>query len=59
LQDEVLGKYFDALAATASTNQNVLSELVASNTRLTKANKALQASITVKVLFDIGKSYLT
>jgi len=42
-----LGEYFDALAAAASTDQNVLLELVASNTRLTKANEALQASITL------------
>ena len=46
-QDDALGEYFDALAAAASTNQNVLLELVASNTRLTKANEALQASITL------------
>ena len=47
LQDDALGEYFHALVAVASTNQNVLLELVASNTHLTKANEALQASITL------------
>ena len=40
-QGEQLDEYFDALAAAASTDQSVLAELVASNTRLTKANKLL------------------
>ena len=40
-QGEQLDEYFDALAAAASTDQSVLAELVASNTRLTKANELL------------------
>eukprot|EP00957_Ditylum_brightwellii_P043633 3307584-Ditylum_brightwellii.AAC.1 len=40
-QGEQLDEYFDALAAAATTDQSVLAELVASNTRLTKANELL------------------
>ena len=45
-QGESLDKYFDALAAVASTNQNVLAELVANVTKLTASNANLVNSVS-------------
>ena len=41
-----MDEYFDALAAAASTNQNVLAELVASVTKLTPSNAKLVDSVS-------------
>ena len=45
-QGEALEEYFDALAAAASTDQNVLSELTASVSKLTKANNDLVQAVS-------------
>ena len=42
-QGESLDEYFDALAAVASMDQNVLAELVANVTKLTAANATLNS----------------
>ena len=45
-QGESLDEYFDALAAAASTDQNVLAELVANVTKLTAANTTLMEAVS-------------
>jgi hypothetical protein len=45
-QGESLDEYFDALAAAASTDQNVLVELVANVTKLTAANATLTEAVS-------------
>ena len=57
-QGEQLDEYFDALAAAASTDQSVIAELVASNTRLTKANELLtktNESLVAKLVKSSGR----
>ena len=45
-QGDSLDEYFDALAAAASTDQNVLAELVTSVTKLTASNANLVDSVS-------------
>jgi hypothetical protein len=45
-QGESLDEYFDALAAAASKDQNVLAELVANVTKLTAANATLTEAVS-------------
>ena len=47
-QTEALDEYFDALAAAASTEKEILEELISSNTVLTKSNAELTET-TVKL----------
>ena len=57
-QGKQLDEYFDALAAAASTDQSVIAELVASNTRLTKANELLtktNESLVAKLAKSSGR----
>ena len=44
-QGESQDEYFDALVAAASTDQNVLSKLVANVTKLTAANATLTEAV--------------
>ena len=46
-QGEQLDEYFDALALAATTDQGVLAELVASNSKLTMANSDLVTAVAV------------
>ena len=45
-QGESLDEYFDALAVAASTDQNVLAELVANVTKLTDVNATLTEAVS-------------
>ena len=54
-QTEALDKYFDALAAAASTEKEILEELIRSNTVLTKSNAELTETTVdlTKIIADL------
>ena len=54
-QTETLDEYFDALAAEASTEKEILEELIRSNTVLTKSNTELTETTLklTKIIADL------